>query len=148
MSVLSMTSFALFSRQGRGLGSDLGGFLTDVRSVLGWRMPALLLLMVIVAVGEGASMALLLPLLSAVGMAGVGAGAGQLQVLVSHVSEFFLGQDPQIQSVLMLVVGVFFLQGILCSFGQQKRRAFSHCICPMRVRKMLVSLKSWNHMPM
>lgn len=113
MSVLSMTSFALFSRQGRGLGSDLGGFLTDVRSVLGWRMPALLLLMVIVAVGEGASMALLLPLLSAVGMAGVGAGAGQLQVLVSHVSEFFLGQDPQIQSVLMLVVGVFFLQGIL-----------------------------------
>ena len=85
-------------------------FVSDAHATLGWRLPALAGLMLIVALGEGVSMALLLPLLDAVGLAGDNAlPEGDLSRLV-HLA---LGDRPSLGVLLGLVLLALSAQAVM-----------------------------------
>jgi len=93
------------------LRTELGVFYHDLRQVFGWQLLALLMLMVVMAFGEGFSMALLLPLMAIIGLDGMG-GDGPVQESVAKVISF-LGEDPSVYAVLGLVVAAMLFQGLL-----------------------------------
>ena len=93
------------------LALQLGVFARDLHSTFGPQLPALLVLMGFVAVGEGLSMALLLPLLSAIGLDGMG-GAGPVQAVISSMLHL-AGDQLSVYGILSLVIVVLLIQGLL-----------------------------------
>lgn len=91
--------------------SQLGIFVRDLHKTFGWQLPALLVLMVLVALGEGLSMALLLPLLTAIGLGDM-TGTGPVQAVVSRVM-LLVGDQSSVYGVLALVIMVLLVQGFL-----------------------------------
>ncbi|MFA7318061.1 MAG: ABC transporter ATP-binding protein [Sulfuricella sp.] len=93
------------------LTAQLGVFVSDLRETFGWQLPSLLALMVLVALGEGLSMALLLPLLSAIGLDGM-SGNGP-QASISRLMHL-VGDQLSVYEILVLVIVVLLIQGLLC----------------------------------
>lgn len=92
------------------LTAQLGLLVSDLRGTFGWQLPSLLALMVLVALGEGLSMALLLPLLSAIGLDGM-SGTGP-QATISRIM-YLAGGQPSVYEILAIVIVVLLIQGLL-----------------------------------
>ena len=95
----------------RSLLSELSILSKDIWGVFGVKLPFLLALMVIVAIGEGVGMALLLPLLSSIGMDGMSNSGPIVEMLTVLMS--LLGKDPSIFEILFLIVFVLLMIGLL-----------------------------------
>jgi len=93
------------------LFAELSVLSKDIWRVFGVKLPLLLSLMVIVAIGEGIGMALLLPLLSSIGMDGMSNSGPIVEMLTVLMS--VLGEDPSIFEILFLIVFVLLLIGLL-----------------------------------
>jgi ATP-binding cassette subfamily C protein len=85
--------------------------LRDIARSIGWRLPALVLLMSIVGITEGLTIALLLPLLTHVGISG--AGQSGATAPIESLLEFLVGADPGPGLLLGLIVLVAILQALL-----------------------------------
>ena len=74
----------------------------ELAARLGWRFPVLILLMALVGIGEGMSVALLLPLLSQLGVASVGNQALAMTLLTKMLS--FLGAVSPVQILVVILL--------------------------------------------
>ena len=93
------------------LAAQFAVFIRDLHGMFGWRLPLLLALMVVVALGEGLSMALLLPLLEAIGMDGM-SGGGPVQTAISRILQL-AGDQRSVYGILGFVIVVLVIQGLL-----------------------------------
>lgn len=94
---------------------QVGQLAADISRRYRWRIPALVLLMTLVALGEGLGMVLLLPLLNAVGIAGQ-AGSGLLGGTISGILDA-AGVRDSAYGLALLVLAVFAFQ-LLLFLGQ------------------------------
>lgn len=94
---------------------QVGQLAADISRRYRWRIPALVLLMTLVALGEGLGMVLLLPLLNAVGIAGQ-AGSGLLGGTISGILDA-AGVRDSAYDLALLVLAVFAFQ-LLLFLGQ------------------------------
>jgi len=99
--------------------SDTGGnralayrtLLSDIIRSVGWQLPALILLMSVVGVTEGLTVALLLPLLTRVGISG--AGQSGAAAPIDSFLAMIVGPDAGAAGVLAVIVLVALFQALL-----------------------------------
>ena len=93
------------------MNSRLTQIVADIYAVHGFRLWWLMLLMVIVALGEGLTMTLLLPILSALGVENSDSGG----VIQSFVEQIFtvIGVSESVTGTLVLIIIAFALQASL-----------------------------------
>lgn len=83
--------------------------LADITRSIGWRLPALIVLMAIVGITEGLTIALLFPLLTRVGISGGEGATAPIESLLSPI----VGPGAGVLAVLAVIVVVALFQALL-----------------------------------
>lgn len=111
-------------------------FYRTLRSHAGIRLPALVLLMALGGLTEGAGVGLFVPLFSVGNVA-----EGQEHVITRFVERVLsiFGSDPTLNALLVLMVGVFLLKGLV-SLGQSVVHAHIMATLTYDFRRKLVAL--------